>query len=106
MHLIDGELSLNNDKYYVQTMFVSMLQRNHDIRQKVSRGLILSTGRTKSRGITICDGTEKNMGFVIVMCAISLKINMYIVWEKQIASAQQIHNALKNLFIHDVSILS
>jgi hypothetical protein len=31
----------------------------------VSRGLILSTDGTKSGGITICEGTEKNMGFAL-----------------------------------------
>jgi hypothetical protein len=34
MHLIDGERILNNEKYSMHAMFVSMLERNHDMRQK------------------------------------------------------------------------
>jgi hypothetical protein len=60
----DEELSHNNEKYSMHTMFVYMLERNRDTRQ-VSRGLILSTDGTKSRGITICEGTEKNLGFAL-----------------------------------------
>jgi hypothetical protein len=37
MHNDEG-LSLNNENYSMHTMFVSMLERNHDTRQKSLKG--------------------------------------------------------------------